>query len=124
MPIYDYRCTSCGHEVEVVHGIDGTGPSTCDLCGGTMRKALSAPAIHFKGSGWAKKDARAASKAPAGGSAAKAKEDHADVAAKSEGGDHGPTAKPSGSTSDNGGSSTSKTSAGAPAAATTGSSRD
>jgi hypothetical protein len=29
-----------------------------------MRKALSTPAIHFKGSGWAKKDARAAAKAP------------------------------------------------------------
>jgi hypothetical protein len=28
-----------------------------------MRKALSTPAIHFKGSGWAKKDAQAASKA-------------------------------------------------------------
>jgi hypothetical protein len=36
-----------------------------------MRKAVSTPAIHFKGSGWAKKDARAAAKvAPASTSAA------------------------------------------------------
>ncbi len=62
MPIYDYRCSSCGNQVEVIHSIDGSGPTECDVCGSTMRKALSAPAIHFKGSGWAKKDAQAASK--------------------------------------------------------------
>lgn len=63
MPLYDYRCTECGSETEVMHAIDGAGPATCDVCGGPMRKALSAPAIHFRGSGWAKKDARTASKA-------------------------------------------------------------
>ncbi len=62
MPTYDYRCTVCGREVEVVHGIYGTGPQTCEACGGAMRKTLSAPAIHFKGSGWAKKDAAASAK--------------------------------------------------------------
>jgi putative FmdB family regulatory protein len=62
MPVYDYRCADCGREVEVSHGIHAAGPSTCESCGGPMRKALSAPAIHFKGSGWAKKDARAAAK--------------------------------------------------------------
>jgi putative FmdB family regulatory protein len=61
MPLYDYRCTQCGHQVEVMHGIDDAGPSTCALCGGAMRKALSPPAIVFKGSGWAKKDARSGS---------------------------------------------------------------
>src|SRR6188472_2933528 len=60
MPIYDYRCTSCGRSVEVVHSIAGTGPVTCDVCGGAMKKLVSTPAIHFKGSGWAKKDARSA----------------------------------------------------------------
>ena len=60
MPIYEYRCVSCGTGVEVVHAIGTTGPATCEACGGQMKKALSAPAIHFKGSGWAKKDARAA----------------------------------------------------------------
>jgi putative FmdB family regulatory protein len=65
VPTYDYRCTECANEIEVRHGIDASGPATCDSCGGAMRKALSTPAIHFKGSGWAKKDARAASKAKA-----------------------------------------------------------
>jgi putative FmdB family regulatory protein len=69
MPIYDYRCKECGHEVEVRHGIDASGPETCAVCGGAMRKALTAPAIHFKGSGWAKKDAKAASNAKASSTA-------------------------------------------------------
>jgi len=61
MPLYDYRCTECDREVEVMHGIHDSGPEACEECGGAMRKALSSPAIHFKGSGWAKKDAAAAS---------------------------------------------------------------
>jgi putative FmdB family regulatory protein len=61
MPLYDYRCTDCGREVEVMHGIQAPGPEACLHCGGVMRKALSAPAVHFKGSGWAKKDAASAS---------------------------------------------------------------
>jgi putative FmdB family regulatory protein len=60
MPIYDYVCLDCAERIEVMHGVDATGPSTCDTCGGPLRKALSLPAIVFKGSGWAKKDARPA----------------------------------------------------------------
>jgi putative FmdB family regulatory protein len=58
VPIYDYDCTACRHRVEVIHGIHDAGPRFCPSCGadGTMRKALATPAIHFKGSGWAKKD--------------------------------------------------------------------
>ena len=70
MPIYEYVCSSCGRRVDVMHGINGQGPTTCEVCGGAMKKALSAPAIHFKGSGWAKKDAKA-STAPAASGAKK-----------------------------------------------------
>ncbi len=56
MPIYDYACTVCGRVVEVVHGINGQGPAACETCGGPMKKLMSSPAVHFKGSGWAKKD--------------------------------------------------------------------
>ena len=62
MPLYDYRCTGCEREVEVMHGIHDSGPEVCESCGGAMRKALSPPAIHFKGSGWAKKDAASSAK--------------------------------------------------------------
>ncbi|MGE5198376.1 MAG: FmdB family zinc ribbon protein [Rhodospirillaceae bacterium] len=58
MPIYDYICTSCDHRADILHGINDPGPNFCPSCGaeGTMRKQFAAPAIHFKGSGWAKKD--------------------------------------------------------------------
>jgi putative FmdB family regulatory protein len=60
MPVYDYDCAACGRRFEVVHGVHVDGPTTCPLCGkGPVRKAISAPAIHYKGSGWAKKERRA-----------------------------------------------------------------
>ncbi|MGO9179106.1 MAG: FmdB family zinc ribbon protein [Candidatus Limnocylindrales bacterium] len=66
MPLYDYACTQCGRTVEVSHGVHAAGPSVCEVCGGAMRKLLSRPAIVFKGSGWAKKDAQALSHARSG----------------------------------------------------------
>ena len=66
MPIYDYECSNCGHVVEVVHGVHEAGPTACPNCGGLLRKRLSTPAIHFRGTGWAKKDARAAIAARSG----------------------------------------------------------
>ena len=67
MPIYDYACSNCGQLTEVVHGIHDGGPKFCPNCGaeGTMTKAFSTPTIHFKGSGWAKKDRSASSRAAA-----------------------------------------------------------
>lgn len=58
MPIYDYACSNCGQTTEVIHGIDAPAPRFCPACGaeGTLRKAFATPAVHFKGSGWAKKD--------------------------------------------------------------------
>jgi putative FmdB family regulatory protein len=70
LPIYDYICTACAHRMEVVHGIHSHGPDGCPVCGSTMRKALVMPAIHFKGSGWAKKDRGAASTTKAAAKAA------------------------------------------------------
>lgn len=56
MPLYDYVCANCGYEVEVMHSVHGHGPSTCPSCGGPLKKAIVAPAVHFKGSGWARKE--------------------------------------------------------------------
>ena len=59
MLIYDYDCAACGRRVEVVHGVYAPGPAHCPNCGsGPLRKAIAAPAVHFKGSGWAKRDRR------------------------------------------------------------------
>jgi putative FmdB family regulatory protein len=58
VPIYDYLCSNCRERTEVIHGISDPGPRFCPACGaeGTLRKAFALPAVHFKGSGWAKKD--------------------------------------------------------------------
>lgn len=68
MPIYDYVCPNCGHRVEVLHGVhDGTARD-CAQCGTTMRKAITAPAIVFKGTGWAKMERRSAQSPKSGSS--------------------------------------------------------
>ncbi len=84
MPIYDYLCTSCDHRADILHGINDLGPKFCPSCGeeGTMRKQFAVPTVHFKGSGWAKKDR--------GGS------NRTKAAAKSAGGEPGKESKPSG----------------------------
>ena len=60
MPAYDYDCAACGGRFEIVHGVHSDQPTICPLCGsGPIRKAISAPAIHYKGSGWAQKERHA-----------------------------------------------------------------
>jgi putative FmdB family regulatory protein len=63
MPIYEYICTACDHRADILQGINDPGPNFCPSCGreATMRKLFAPPTIHFKGSGWAKKDRGAAS---------------------------------------------------------------
>ena len=70
MPLYEYECSHCGHAFEVVQKAHGQPLKKCPKCSGPLRKLLSAPAIHFKGSGWyitdyAKKSSGEADKAPA-----------------------------------------------------------
>ena len=70
MPTYDYECAACGRRFEVVHGVHADGPTACPLCGkGPVRKVITAANVHYKGSGWAKKERRttAASGASKGG---------------------------------------------------------
>lgn len=47
MPLYDYRCPSCGAEQEVQHAMSEIGKIQvkCDQCGTTMKKMLSAPTL-------------------------------------------------------------------------------
>ena len=63
MPLYDYDCSACGRRFEAIHGVHAEPPTVCPLCGsGPVRKAIAAPAVHFKGSGWAKKERRTAAR--------------------------------------------------------------
>ena len=53
MPIYAYRCETCGHAKDVIQKFSDTPLSVCPSCGAeTFRKQLSAPSFQLKGSGW------------------------------------------------------------------------
>jgi putative FmdB family regulatory protein len=72
MPLYEYRCESCGRTVEALESFSGKRLSICDRCGGRLKRLISAPAVQFKGSGWYVSDyGRSSSppKAPEGGKA-------------------------------------------------------
>lgn len=52
MPIYEFDCDSCGKRTEAIQGRGERPLKICPHCGGKLKKAFSAPAIQFKGSGW------------------------------------------------------------------------
>lgn len=83
MPTYDYACAACGHRFEVIHGVHGHGPESCPSCGGgPVRKAIAAPSVHFKGSGWAKVDRRPSAKPAAAKESGTSTEPASDTAPK------------------------------------------
>lgn len=74
MPLYEYRCGSCGRVTEALQSFSDPPLTVCETCGGALAKLLSAPGIHFKGSGWYVSDyARAGSEKKADGAAAESK---------------------------------------------------
>jgi putative FmdB family regulatory protein len=52
MPIYEYVCQSCQKKTEAIQRVGERPLKICPHCGGKLKKAFSAPAIQFKGSGW------------------------------------------------------------------------
>lgn len=67
MPIYEYRCTSCGHEKELLQKMSDSPLRECPACGkSTLRKLISAAGFQLKGSGWYATDFKGGSK-PASG---------------------------------------------------------
>ena len=53
MPLYEYECSVCGHRFELIQRFADPPASACVACGkGPVHKLLSAPAVHFKGTGW------------------------------------------------------------------------
>ena len=59
MPTYQYRCTECGHDLEVVQKFSDAALTQCPTCGGSLRKIYNAVGVVFKGSGFYRTDSRA-----------------------------------------------------------------
>jgi putative FmdB family regulatory protein len=53
MPIYAYRCGTCGHEKDVLQKLSDPALTACPACGAaTFTKQLTAAGFQLKGSGW------------------------------------------------------------------------
>lgn len=52
MPLYEYKCTKCGLSFEIIQKVGDQPYKKCPKCGGYLKKIISAPVLHFKGSGW------------------------------------------------------------------------
>lgn len=53
MPIYEYKCSHCSQEIEVLQKTNDDPPAACYVCDrGTMNRKLSAGNFHLKGKGW------------------------------------------------------------------------
>jgi putative FmdB family regulatory protein len=68
MPIYEYRCQSCGKTSELLQKMSDPPMAACPLCGGEVKKLISSPAVQFKGSGWYVTDYGGKKGAPPSGS--------------------------------------------------------
>ncbi|HUL95821.1 MAG TPA: zinc ribbon domain-containing protein [Usitatibacter sp.] len=53
MPIYEYRCSSCGHQQEFLQKVSDAPLTVCPQCGKpTFSKMVTAAGFQLKGSGW------------------------------------------------------------------------
>lgn len=66
MPIYAYKCGSCGHAKDVLQKISDPLLTTCPACGAeAFSKQITAAGFQLKGSGWYVTDFRGGSSAAA-----------------------------------------------------------
>jgi putative FmdB family regulatory protein len=64
MPLYEYKCQSCGKVIEVIQSYDAKPPKKCEACGGRLDKLVSRSGFVLKGSGWYQTDYKSGSSAP------------------------------------------------------------
>lgn len=57
MPIYEYVCKSCGHELDALQKMSDDPLTDCPDCGeAALKRKISAPRFRLKGSGWYETD--------------------------------------------------------------------
>lgn len=53
MPIYEYQCTACGHQLEALQKVSDPALTHCDACNSeNLQKLVSAAGFQLKGTGW------------------------------------------------------------------------
>jgi len=66
MPIYEYRCTDCGHRLEALQRLADRPLLVCPACGKeSLTKLMSAVGFQLKGSGWYATDFKHSGSKPA-----------------------------------------------------------
>ena len=57
MPIYEYKCSDCGHLMDALQGVNDTSLTDCPACSGTnLKRLISAPNFRLSGDGWYETD--------------------------------------------------------------------
>ena len=86
MPLYEYKCHSCGDVFEIIQKFSDTPLAVHENCGGTVERLISTSALQFKGSGWYVNDyGKGNSKQPKpGGSNGESKSDSSKGSEKSD----------------------------------------
>jgi putative FmdB family regulatory protein len=87
MPTYEYACTECGEQLEVVQSFSDDQLTVCPACQGKLRKLFSPVGVVFKGSGFYKTDSRSAAKKKVGASSDSAKSSESSSDSSSGSGD-------------------------------------
>ena len=102
MPTYEYACTVCAEQIEVVQRFSDDSLTVCPACGGMLRKVYSPVGIVFKGSGFYRTDSRKAPVVPAEdkGSAKDVKAKGSDSSPAEKNGSSSASSSDSGSSSD------------------------
>jgi putative FmdB family regulatory protein len=63
MPFYEYRCGSCGHELEAMQKMSDAALTDCPACDKPeLVKLVSAAGFRLKGGGWYETDFKGSSK--------------------------------------------------------------
>ncbi len=75
MPIYEYACAACGHELEAMQKMSDAALTDCPACGKpALKKQISAAGFVLKGGGWYATDFRDKGKKKDGGDTKEAKD--------------------------------------------------
>ncbi|KUJ82558.1 zinc ribbon domain-containing protein [Microbulbifer flavimaris] len=72
MPIYEYQCRACGHQLEALQRISDAPLTDCPACDkADLQKKISAAGFRLKGGGWYETDFKTGSKKNLAGDSAK-----------------------------------------------------